>query len=309
MTTTTKIIAWFAAAVAIAGAAPSARAESSHGGAFRLPAYGARGWGMAGAFVVRVDDESAVAWNPAGLATAPRAIGASYVQLVEGVTAGQSQLVFTMPISHVRNDGSGSARHAAGVMLTNFSADVAGGESYSENYLRLAYAFTPEPLVSFGLGFTGFESKSGVEGFDAWGTSFDLTGTLSLSRTWSVALAARDLFSRYSYDDGTDYDLEPQYIVGLAWLRDRHFAVEGDAVRSYGGWSRAALGVETEYFFSYVALRGGVAWLNSGESRTVPSFGVSVRAFANRLTLHYGASLDDEDALGNTNRVSLAVRI
>jgi len=32
------------------------RAESSQGGAFRLPAYGARGWGMAGALVVRVDE-------------------------------------------------------------------------------------------------------------------------------------------------------------------------------------------------------------------------------------------------------------
>jgi len=303
------MIALFAAAVAIAATAPKVRAESSQGGAFHLPAYGARGWGMAGAFMVRVDDESAVAWNPAGLGTAPRALGASYLQLVEGVSAGQSQLVFTMPISRVRNDGTGSARHAAGVMLTNLSADIVGGETYSENYLRLAYAFTPEPLVSFGLAFAGFASTSGVEGFDAWGTSFDITGKLSLSQTWSVALVARDVFSRYSYDDGTDYDLEPQFILGLAWLGDRRFAVEGDVVRSYGGWSRAALGVETEYFFSYVALRGGLAWLNTGESRTVPAFGVSVRAFADRLTLHYGANVDEEDALGVTNRVSLAVRI
>jgi hypothetical protein len=264
---------------------------------------------MGGAFVVRVDDESAVAWNPAGLGTAPRTLGASYLQLVEGVSAGQSQLVFTTPLSSVRNDGTGSARHAAGVMLTNFSADIVGGETYSENHVRLAYAFTPEPLVSFGLAFAGFASTSGVEGFDAWGTSFDLTGKLSLSPSWSVALVARDLFSRFSYDDGTDYDLEPQFIIGLGWLRDSRFTVEGDVVRSYGGWSRAALGVETEYFFSYVALRGGLAWLNSGESRTVPSFGVSVRAFANRFTLHYGASVDEEDALGTTNRVSLAVRI
>lgn len=308
MTSKPRIVLLCAAAAMVAGPS-TVRADSSQGGAFRLPAYGARGWGMAGAFVVRVDDESAVDWNPTGMASAPRSLGASYVQLVEGVAAGQSQLVYTTPFSHPHHDETGAARHAAGIMLTHFSADVAGGESYSESYLRLAYAFTPEPLVSLGIGFSGFVSKSGVPGFDAWGTSVDLAGKLSLSRSWSVAVAARDVFSRYSYDDGRDYDVEPQYVVGLAWLGDSRFAVEGDVVRSYGGWSRAALGVETEYFFSYVALRGGAAWLNSGESRTVPSFGVSVRAFTNRLTLHYGVSLDEEDALGRTNRVSLAVRI
>ena len=66
-------------------------------------------------------------------------------------------------------------------------------------------------------------------------------------------------------------------------------------------------GAETEYFFSHVALRGGVAWLRAGESRTVPSFGISARA--SRLTLHYGATLDEEDAFGRTHRVSLACTV
>ncbi|HXV13848.1 MAG TPA: hypothetical protein VEC56_06545 [Candidatus Krumholzibacteria bacterium] len=292
-----------------AGLVPArARAESSPGGAFRLPAYGARGWGMAGAFVARVDDESAVDWNPAGLGIAPRSAGASYLQLIEGVSAGQSQIVFTMPLSRERHE-NGAARHAAGAMFTNLSADVVGGESYSENYLRVAYALTPEPLVSFGLAATAFMSSSGVPGFDAWGTSFDISGMLSLSRAWSMALVARDAFSRYSYDDGRDYEKEPQYVVGLAWQRAKRFAVEGDVVRSYGGWSRASLGVESEYFLDHLALRGGIAWLSAGESRTVPSFGASVRALSNRLTLHYGATLDEEDAFGRTHRVSLAVGI
>jgi hypothetical protein len=300
----TRAVFLIAAVVTAAFPATRARAESSQGGAFQLPAYGARGWGMAGAFVVRVDDESAVDWNPAGLAVASRVAGASYLQLVEGLSIGQSQIVFTTPLSRARNE-TGEARHAMGVMFTNLSADVAGGESYTENHVRLAYAFTPEPLVSFGLAATGFVSKSGVTGFDAWGTSFDLTGNLSLSRAWSMAVVARDVFSRYTYDDGGDYDKEPQYIVGLAWVGPSRIAFEGDVVRSYGGWTRASLGAETEYFFSHVALRGGIAWLRAGESRAVPSFGVSARA--RRLVLHYGATLDEEDAFGHTQRVSLAV--
>ncbi len=306
MTTPARILCVMVVCATLAPA--RAPAESSQGGAFRLPAYGARGWGMAGAFVARVDDESAVDWNPAGLATAPRALGAAYLQLVEGVSIGQSQLVFTMPLSSERHE-NGAARHALGAMLSNLSADVVGGESYSENHLRLAYALTPEPLVSLGLAATGFLSSSGVPGFDAWGTSFDISGTLSVSRAWSMALVARDVFSRYSYDDGRDYDKEPQYVFGLAWEHPSRFALEGDVVRSYGGWTRTSLGFETDYILSHLALRGGVARLSAGESRTVPSFGASVRALSNRLTLHYGATLDEEDAFGRTHRVSLAVRI
>jgi hypothetical protein len=260
---------------------------------------------MAGAFVARADDESAVDWNPAGLALAARSAGASYYQLVEGLSVGQSQVVFTTPLSRTRTE-TGAARHAVGVMYTNLSAEVIGGETYAENYLRLAYAFTPEPLVSLGIAAEGFVS-SGVTGFDAWGTSFDMTGSLSLSNTWSLAVVARDVFSRYTYDDSRDFDKEPQYIVGLAWTPASHIAFEGDVVRSYGDWTRASLGAETEYFFSHVALRGGIAVLRAGETRTVPSFGLSARA--SRLTLHYGATLDEEDAFGRTHRLSLAVCI
>ena len=69
---TKRSLLLLAIVVCALGAAPRARAESSQGGAFQLPFYGARGWGMAGAFVARVDDESAIDWNAAGLGHAPR---------------------------------------------------------------------------------------------------------------------------------------------------------------------------------------------------------------------------------------------
>jgi hypothetical protein len=156
------------------------------------------------------------------------------------------------------------------------------------------------------LGLSGFISESRVDGFDAWGTAIDFAGELSLSAKWAVAVVGRDLFSRYTYDDSHDYKKEPEYIVGVARQGSR-FALEADVVRAYGNWSRVSAGAETEYFFSHVALRGGVEWLSSSEPRTIPSFGLSVRA--DRLTLHYGASIDDDEALGNTHRFSLAVRI
>jgi hypothetical protein len=194
-------------------------------------------------------------------------------------------------------------------MFTNLSADISGGESYRENYLRVAYAFTPEPLVSFGIGLSAFMSTSGVPGFDAWGTSVDFAGKLSLSEAWSLAVVARDPFSRYSYDDGRDAKKEPQYVLGLAWTGSDRLALELDMTRSYSTITRASLGIETAYFFSHVALRGGVEWLTPGDERTVPSFGASARAWSNRLTVHYGARLDDEEAFGTAHRVSLAIGI
>jgi hypothetical protein len=69
------------------------------------------------------------------------------------------------------------------------------------------------------------------------------------------------------------------------------------------------VGAETGYLFDHLSLRGGVAFLNAGEARAAYTFGASVRAGRDRLTVHYGASLDDEEAFGTTHRVSLGVRL
>jgi len=67
----------------------------SQGGAFKSSSYGARAWGMGGAGVASVCDEGAVYWNPAMMAMLPsNSIGLSYVNLVEGTTARQSQLAY-----------------------------------------------------------------------------------------------------------------------------------------------------------------------------------------------------------------------
>ncbi len=301
-------ILWLVALVSTipALAPPPARAGSSEGGAFRLPGYGARAWGMAGAAVVIIDDESAVDWNPAGLARAPRSAGVSYQSLVPGVSIGESQAVFLMPLGSSRVENTST--HVVGAMFTNLSADVVGGESYHENHLRLAYALTPEPLVTIAIAAQVFTSSSGVAGFDALGSSIDFAGRLALSRNWALAFVARDAFSRYSYDDGHDYQLAREYVVGLATHSLRRVAIEADAVHSYGSWSRAMIGAESDYLFAHVALRGGVALLRAGDTRTVPSFGASARAFDGRVTLHYAASFDDAEAFGTTHRVSLGVR-
>lgn len=303
------LVAVAAGAALWASLVTTAAAESSEGGAFRLPGYGARAWGMAGAVVARVDDESAVDWNPAGMASCARTLGLAYVDLVPGTSLGQSQAVFVMPLGEARDLTTGRARHVAGAMLTHLSADIGDGQSYRENHLRAAYAFTPEPLLTVAMAGQAFLSSSGVAGFDAWGTSVDLAARLSLTRKWSVAFVGRDVFSRFSYDDGRDYRKEAHYVFGLGRRGLRGVDLEADVVYAYGDWTRGVLGAETDYFFRHIALRGGVAFLNAGEARTAYTFGASVRAAGERLSVHYGASLDDEDAFGTTHRVSLGVRL
>jgi hypothetical protein len=154
-----------------------------------------------------------------------------------------------------------------------------------------------------------FFSSSDVGGFDAWGTGIDVAGRLSLTDTWDFGIVARDLFSRYTYSDGRDYQKSRQFVFGLA-TRSIPIAVIGvDFAHTYSGWSKMAAGIESDYVFSFLSVRAGVARYSAGETRTAPSFGVSVRVPGNRGAVHYGANLDTDESFGTTHRVSLAVRL
>jgi hypothetical protein len=291
--------------VLCAAAATGARADSSEGGAFMLPGYGARAAGMAGAVVARIDDEGAVDWNPAGVARARRTIGLAYVELVPEAFVSQAQAVFVTPMGSRRDPETGVSRHAGGAMLSTLSADLGNGDTYRENHLRLAYAWSAQPMVSLAFGGQGFMSRSGVAGFDAWGTAVDIAGRLSITPTWSCAVVGRDVFSRYSYEDKRNFTKDPQYVIGLARENLHGVSLEADLVYVHEGWHTARVGAETAYVFGCVALRGGAEFRSAGARRESYAFGASVRA--QQLFVHYAVTLDDEDALGTMHRFSLAV--
>lgn len=287
--------------------ASRARADSSQGGPFVLPLYGARAWGMAGAVIARIDDESAVDWNPAGIAQAARGAGVSAVELVPDAFLTEAQAVYVMPLGSVRNAETGVARHAVGAMYTNLSADVGAGETYSENHLHLAYAYSPQPVVTFAIAGNAALASSGVNNFDAWGTGVDMAVKLRVSPAWSLAFVGRDAFSRYTFEDGRDEKKERQYVAGIAHHIPGAIDLEADFVYVHDGWLRTMVGAESPYIFDRVALRTGIAIRTVGEGRAQYAFGASVRATRN-LFLHYAASLDDETAFGTTHRFSLGVR-
>jgi len=297
--------------VAILGAGHrDAFAGFSRGGAFKSPGYGARAWGMAGAAVSTIDDEGAVYWNPAMLAlVGSSTVGASYIDLVPGASAHQSQLAYVHVIQQTDHDTTVRhvARHVVGALYTNLRLGIHSGESYDENTLRLAYAYTPDYFLSFAIAGDVFASTSEVGGFKSKGTSVDLAFRIMLTENVTVGLVARNAFSRYSYNDGTDYRREREFVLGIASRRISYVTIEGDVVWAHGDASRWVLGAETQYLFNVLALRGGIAAIRTGESRTVPYFGFGARI--SRLSLHYNASLDNENAFADTHRFTLSVSL
>lgn len=302
-----KWIAMCAAGMLVAGAS-AARADSSRGGEFRLPGYGARAWGMAGAVAARISDESSVDWNPAGLGRTTRTAGVAYVELVPESFVTQSQAVFVTPIGSTFDAETGVWRHAAGAMLTHLSFDLGGGATYTENYLRVAYAYSPQPVVTFALSEGLFFSSSDVPGFDAWGTSADMAARVSITKDWSVAGVARNVYSRYSFQDGSDEKIDRTWVFALARSNVMGMDLEADFDYLHSGWLRTNLGAETHYIFGVLALRGGISLISVGEKRQSYSFGASVRT-AGRLFVHYGATVDDTDAFDTVHRFSLAVTL
>jgi hypothetical protein len=294
--------------LAAAGVTP-ARAGYSEGGAFRTPGYGARAWGMAGAAIVTVDDESAVSWNPAmlGLVDGNYA-GASYINLVPGETARQSQLAYVHVLQRGGDTGT-VARHVVGAMVTNLSLELGGGESYSENFLRLAYAFTPEELVTFAAAGDVFISRSDVAGFDALGSSVDFAVRLSLTEHVSLGLVARNAFSRYSYENGEDDEKTRAFVLGVGYDDIPYATLEADVVFDHEDLGRVVAGFESDYLFDLLSVRGGIAYLDAGSGRAVPHFGFGLQAIRDRLRIHYNANLDDAKAFEDTHRFSLSVSL
>lgn len=284
-------------------------ADYSTGGGFSAPGYGARAWGMGGAAIATVGDESAAFWNPAMLSLLDHRnrIGLSYYNLVPGTDATQSYAAY----AHVFKEGPLDephlrfAKHAAAAILGNLSLKASSGEGYTENTLRLSYAYSPEYFVSIGVSFTALLSTSDLEAFGSKGTAIDAGLRLKLSRNLTVAAVVRNAFSRLDFDDGAQFALPRSLTVGVARTFFEKLTIEGDAVASHGGVSRLALGGEYIGFAGLLSLRAGAAAMLAGESRSIPYFGMGIKVI--RIRLDYNANLDTEDALSDTHRVSLGI--
>jgi hypothetical protein len=195
------------------------------------------------------------------------------------------------------------ARHAVAVILGNLSLKTSSGEGYTENTLRLSYAYAPDYFVSVGVSFTMLLSTSDLDAFGSKGTAIDIGLRMKLARHLTVAAVVRNGFSRLDFDDGAQFALPRSLTLGVARTFFDSFTIEGDAIASHGGISRLVLGGEYVGFSGLLWLRAGAAAMLAGESRSIPYFGMGVEV--RRIRLDYNANLDTEDALSDTHRVSL----
>jgi hypothetical protein len=282
-------------------------ADYSRGGPFTAPNYGARAWGMAGATVASVGGEECVAWNPAMLSCLKeKRLGAGFVNLVPGATAYYSHLAFGMALHRRDADDSEPVipTHAFGCLFGNLKLDLAGGGSYTENTLRLAYAWTPDDFLSFGVAANLLILTSDYADFGGSGSTVDAGLRLSLTESLTFAFVARNAASRLNYSDGADYTLTRSYTIGLAAETIPHLLAEADAVIAQGTVSRYMVGAESRLFSDVLALRGGLSMLQLGETRTIPHLGLGFKI--RRFWVNYNANFDSDKAFEDTHRFSLS---
>lgn len=303
----TLILTLFASAALLPGAA---LCGYSRGGSFLIPGYGARAGGMGGALIASGGDEGAVYWNPAYLACLQEdRAGVSYVNLVPGADARHSMLAYARSLQSLSSelDQDRVSAHAVGFLYSNLSLGLSDGRNYSENVFRFAYAYTPDYFISVGAAANVLVARSDIGEFDATGSSFDFGFRLKLSRRTSFGFVARNAFSRVNYTDGFDQSLRRRFSAAFSMRPIPRLLLESATEFAFGGVSRTTLGGEYALYADLVYLRSGISLLASGESRSLPHFGLGF-AF-DRFSLDYNANLDTEEAFEDTHRFSLSVRL
>lgn len=272
---------------------------------------GTRALGMAGAFVAVADDASAVAWNPAGLASGPlfnllleRAARRRKTETLDtGEAIDQTATGFaitTLPLglSYYRHryttaagvapeQSNGGSIRAGDVRVSSLVSHHTG--------VTLLHSLTPALVVGSTLKFVRGVAASGTvdavspdraldEAIDLIGRAsnrFDADlGVMFLAGPFRAGLAVRNATEpSFAAPSGEELSLERQARAGVAWVwrEATTVAVDADLTRpSLGPRERQiAIGVE-QRSLSRVAFRGGLRFAAEGERDPVVALGGSV---------------------------------
>jgi hypothetical protein len=283
-------------------------ADFSVGGSFAAEGYGARAWGRGGAAIAWGADEGAVYWNPALLALLDqKRLGLSYANLIPGTEARQSYVAYaqTLKAGPVDEPGLEFAEHAAGAIYGNLTLELSDGQTYSENALRLSYAYSPLYFLTFGVSFVGLVTSSDIVNFGANGTALDVSTRMALMKRLTFAAVFRNILSQLEFDDGTNLSLPRSYTLGLAYGPIHNLVVESDIEAQFGDISRFVLGGEYMVYHHILAVRAGVSAETVGENRAVTYLGAGVRV--KTFYIDYAVSFDSEEAFENTQRFGLGI--
>jgi len=273
---------------------------------------GARGAGMAGAFVAVADDATAVYWNPAGTATG------SIVSVV--LDAGRFRLGSTRPQIATNEEDTGAvvALSATAIGLAyyrlgtygNRAAEPAVMEPESrEEVGRSVHALTTS---TFGVSLVQSVNDYIVVGVTPkvmWGAGHSALDIDAGVMTWvnhlRFGLVARNLTTPEFGEDGTAIELEREVRVGGAWgsgwtgVSRVIASFDADVLsRSTPAGDRrdVAAGVETWWLSERLGLRGGWRRSTIGDARAAVAGGISAGVKPGMLVeAHVVRGRDDDE--------------
>jgi hypothetical protein len=293
--------------VVAALAATPARAEYSLGGGHAAPGFGARPWGMGGV-VALGGDESAIYWNPGKLAVLERnRVGFSFVNIVPDADAYQSQLAYAHILKRGPENDPGLAfnKHTIGALVENLRLDLSDGQRYTENSLRIAYAYSPVYYLTLGTTFGLLFTSSDVVGFGSSGSVIDIGGRIAVMRGVTLGIVARNVLSQIKFEDDVDQRLPRSYMLGVAYTGVKDLSLEVNLERKFGNASRYVIGGEYRLFSDMLAVRAGISSLRSGVGRSMPHIGIGFSY--DRVRIDYNANFDEDTAFDTTHRFGLGV--
>ena len=252
---------------------------------------GARGAGMAGAFVAVADDASAVYWNPAGVATG------SLVSVV--LDAGRFRLGSTQPQTARNEEDTGAivAFSATAIGLAYYRLGSYGIDAAEpavidpqsrEEVRRGVHALTTSTVGVSLVQSINQHIVVGVTPKVMWGDGHSAVDVDAGVMTWvehiRFGLVARNLTTAEFGEDGTGIELEREVRAGAAWgsgwtgISRVIASFDADVMsRSTPAGDRRdiAAGVETWWMSQRLGLRGGWRRSTIGDARAAVAAGIS----------------------------------
>jgi hypothetical protein len=266
---------------------------------------------MGGACISLAAGDAAAYWNPARLPYLPvRSVTVAHGDLIEDLPSGLTTISSAIPwgrtpqaeIPYDRGD-----RWAIGIFLSRLGLDdVADSAAWTETSLAGALAHTVVGYVSAGFSIRYLNVSSDIEEGSAHGAAADLALSADTTDRTRAALVVRNAVSRLNWESGRKESLPTSADFAFSYSSERWASAELAFHFDENGLATTAIGLETSATRAGLVFWGGLKRHRTTSPRNVPSFGVGVPA--GNITISYGASFDEDNAFGTSQRFSVSTR-